>query len=446
MIGANDVWRQYDSPRQTERHVLIDEYEKNLVELVTTTKPLVKGLVLMTPFYLEPNRQDAMRATMDRYGAVVNASPRRRRACSSIPRRRSTACSRSYYPATINWDRVHPNPTGSAVLARAFLSGVGFDWLRGRLTPAGRSVAAVLIPPRFPADSSTQGLCVPRCMAGLRHVRNRGACRRRLRPRRACWRPASCGPRLGGGLLGALAYYFAPTLADGLSLRFDGAVLLPHRHRLRAGMGRLHGAARHDTGHRRLQRADRHADRGARSGGHRRAACAAASTPSSPRSRSGSASAARCSSAPSILELGPATPLGIVLVKLLLNGVLNVVIAQMAGGDARRRRLLRGRGEPAPVRPLRAQVFEHVMPMTVLPIVFLGVGLARLFTVSEERQASRELAARAAIIGQRIAGYVERHEAAIRALAHHLASRADAARRRHARPSCARTTRVRTRC
>src|SRR4029450_12951637 len=71
MIGANDVWRQYDSPKQTERHVLIDEYERNLVELVSSTKPAVKGLILMTPYYIEPNRQDAMRATMDRYSAVV---------------------------------------------------------------------------------------------------------------------------------------------------------------------------------------------------------------------------------------------------------------------------------------------------------------------------------------------------------------------------------------
>src|SRR5690348_17326515 len=71
MIGANDVWRQFDSPRQTEKHVLIDEYERNLGELVSSTKPLVKGLILMTPYYIEPNRQDPMRATMDRYGAVV---------------------------------------------------------------------------------------------------------------------------------------------------------------------------------------------------------------------------------------------------------------------------------------------------------------------------------------------------------------------------------------
>jgi lysophospholipase L1-like esterase len=131
MIGANDVWRQYDSPRQTEKHVLIDEYERNLVEMVSTTKPLVRGLVLMTPFYLEPNRQDAMRATMDRYSAVV----RRVAAAQGVVLVDTQAAFdrllEVYYPATINWDRVHPNPTGSVVLARAFLSAVGFDWLRG---------------------------------------------------------------------------------------------------------------------------------------------------------------------------------------------------------------------------------------------------------------------------------------------------------------------------
>jgi lysophospholipase L1-like esterase len=131
MIGANDVWRQFDSPRQTERHVLIDEYEKNLVELVTQTKPLVKGLVLLTPFYLEPNKQDAMRAAMDKYGAVVKRVATDQ-ACVLVDTQAAfDRVLQVYYPATINWDRVHPNPTGSAVLARAFLSGIGFDWLRG---------------------------------------------------------------------------------------------------------------------------------------------------------------------------------------------------------------------------------------------------------------------------------------------------------------------------
>jgi lysophospholipase L1-like esterase len=131
MIGANDVWRQYDSPKQTERHVLVDEYERNLVELVTQTRPLVRGLVLMTPFYLEPNRQDAMRATMDRYAAVVRRVAAAQGALLVDTQAAFDRVLEVYYPAAINWDRVHPNPTGSAVLARAFLSSVGFDWGRG---------------------------------------------------------------------------------------------------------------------------------------------------------------------------------------------------------------------------------------------------------------------------------------------------------------------------
>src|SRR2546425_12747645 len=51
MIGDNDVWRQFDSPLQTERHVYPEEYEATLEELVTRTQPALKGLVLMTPFY-----------------------------------------------------------------------------------------------------------------------------------------------------------------------------------------------------------------------------------------------------------------------------------------------------------------------------------------------------------------------------------------------------------
>ena len=34
----------------------------------------------------------------------------------------------TYYPATIGWDRVHPNQTGNMILARAFLKSVGFQW------------------------------------------------------------------------------------------------------------------------------------------------------------------------------------------------------------------------------------------------------------------------------------------------------------------------------
>src|SRR6476646_8582567 len=71
MIGTNDIWRQFDIPRQKETHVYPEEYERIYSELLQQTRPQLKGLVLMTPFYMEPNKQDAMRAQMDRYGAIV---------------------------------------------------------------------------------------------------------------------------------------------------------------------------------------------------------------------------------------------------------------------------------------------------------------------------------------------------------------------------------------
>ncbi len=61
MIGINDVWRQFDLPRQSEIHVQLDEYQRVLDDLVGRTKPTVRGLVLMTPFYIEPLRQALQR-------------------------------------------------------------------------------------------------------------------------------------------------------------------------------------------------------------------------------------------------------------------------------------------------------------------------------------------------------------------------------------------------
>src|SRR5690606_37917688 len=48
MIGVNDVWRQFDLPRQTEIHVSPEVYEKTLNELVRKTRPKLQGLIMMS--------------------------------------------------------------------------------------------------------------------------------------------------------------------------------------------------------------------------------------------------------------------------------------------------------------------------------------------------------------------------------------------------------------
>ena len=127
MIGINDVWRQFDLPKMTEIHVGPEEYAGTLDELVAKTRPLVKGLVLLTPYYMEPNRQDKMRARMDEYGRIVKKIATRHGTVFVDTQAAFDKVLKHIYPATLGWDRVHPTAVGHMVLARAFLAGIGLE-------------------------------------------------------------------------------------------------------------------------------------------------------------------------------------------------------------------------------------------------------------------------------------------------------------------------------
>lgn len=128
MIGINDVWRQYDQPTITESHVYIEEYEETLRELVSRTLPLVKGMVLMTPFYIEPNPEDKMRRTMDQYGAVVKGVAEEFGTLFVDTQAAFNELTKTMYPASLAWDRVHPSATGHMAIARAFLQEINYEW------------------------------------------------------------------------------------------------------------------------------------------------------------------------------------------------------------------------------------------------------------------------------------------------------------------------------
>ena len=129
MIGANDVWRQFDRATQPERAVLPQEYEQTYDELLARTAPSLKGgLILITPFFLELRTNDPMRARMDEYGAIVKKLAARHGAVLVDSQAAFDAVLKDLPSAMINWDRVHLNHIGAAVLARAVLNAVGFQW------------------------------------------------------------------------------------------------------------------------------------------------------------------------------------------------------------------------------------------------------------------------------------------------------------------------------
>lgn len=128
LIGINDIWRQFDSPLITETHVYIDEYEKTLNNLVEATIPKVNGLILMTPYFMEPNKKDSMRVKMDEYGAIVKKIAKKNNVICIDLQAAFDSYLQYYHSSSITWDRVHPDTVGHMIIARAFLNSVEFDW------------------------------------------------------------------------------------------------------------------------------------------------------------------------------------------------------------------------------------------------------------------------------------------------------------------------------
>ncbi len=131
MIGINDVWRQFDQPFQHEIHVHIEEYETTLRQLIGEVRPSLQGLVLLPPYYLEPNRSDPMRAMMDRYGQVVRRIAAEQGAIFVDVQAAFDRALEHVYPAALAWDRVHPNAAGHMVITHALLEALGFSWPAG---------------------------------------------------------------------------------------------------------------------------------------------------------------------------------------------------------------------------------------------------------------------------------------------------------------------------
>ena len=127
LIGINDVWRQFDSPYMPETHVLPDEFEKTYEALIRKTLPCVKGMILMAPYFMEPNRADPMRARMDEYGQIVKKLAEKY-GCTFVDLQ--AAWDRLFehmHPCNIAWDRIHPNQVGCMYIAKQFLKAVGAD-------------------------------------------------------------------------------------------------------------------------------------------------------------------------------------------------------------------------------------------------------------------------------------------------------------------------------
>jgi lysophospholipase L1-like esterase len=128
MIGINDVWRHFGSQYNKDRAISGQEYRDTLEKLVSSSLPYVKGLVLMSPYLIEPNADEPMRALMDSFGFIVMETAKKYGAVFVDTQAAFNSLLRYCHPVSLSFDRIHPNLTGHMLLARAFLNGIGFQW------------------------------------------------------------------------------------------------------------------------------------------------------------------------------------------------------------------------------------------------------------------------------------------------------------------------------
>ena len=127
LIGINDVWRQFDCPQMPETHVSPEEFLTTYEKLILETLPRVKGMILMTPYFMEPNRADTMRARMDEYGEIVRQLAEKHNLVYVDLQTAWDKLFEHMHPAAIAWDRIHPNQTGCMYIAKQFLKAVGAE-------------------------------------------------------------------------------------------------------------------------------------------------------------------------------------------------------------------------------------------------------------------------------------------------------------------------------
>ena len=127
-IGINDVWRQFDTPAIPDGQVMPEEYEQNMEAMIGKVKGKVKGIFILSPYIMEPNSVDMMRARMNEYVEICRRLAQKH-GCVFVDFQKmyEDYCS-VRHSCFIAWDRIHPNEVGATLMAREFLNHCGFNW------------------------------------------------------------------------------------------------------------------------------------------------------------------------------------------------------------------------------------------------------------------------------------------------------------------------------
>ncbi|MBT3389138.1 MAG: SGNH/GDSL hydrolase family protein [Chloroflexi bacterium] len=129
-IGINDVWQHLSQTFWSGQNISLAEYAQTLDQLVLQTRSRLRGLIVMTPYFLDLDHQEPMRVMMDRFGAAAKEVAARHQALLADTQAAFDVALQSMDPMQLAMDHVHPNLVGHMILARAFLREIKFAWER----------------------------------------------------------------------------------------------------------------------------------------------------------------------------------------------------------------------------------------------------------------------------------------------------------------------------
>jgi len=127
MIGINDVWHQVEDPFASNQ-VIKKLYRKIYRELIESVINEVEDIILITPYFLELDKNDPMRKMMDKYSNVVKELSLEYGTIFIDAQHSFDQYLKYYSQDTLSYDKVHPNLTGHMIIASSFLKAIGFDW------------------------------------------------------------------------------------------------------------------------------------------------------------------------------------------------------------------------------------------------------------------------------------------------------------------------------
>jgi lysophospholipase L1-like esterase len=126
MIGINDVWQQFGNQLEPDQ-IKIEQYENIYRKLLKQIRHDLKGLILMSPYFIEPDPSNLMRKHMDAYSRVVEKLAHEFDALFVDTQAAFDRYLAHRSPQSLSDDRIHPNKTGHMIIANAFLESIEFS-------------------------------------------------------------------------------------------------------------------------------------------------------------------------------------------------------------------------------------------------------------------------------------------------------------------------------